>query len=189
VLRWTDNDWKVSVWPEETGDVAEWQGDVAQLREPIRPRRSACILCGRNDHLEDGVVRPKGFRGGGDGDDLGVPEGAYLRVLELAKALMFHDDDGEACKAILKTWRPSRTTGGGHRGQSENSKERTVPVGEAVRILHEGTYSKEIFGLLSRRLNTFERFWLDKGADGLNFALSADAQQQVRTAAGGGGAV
>lgn len=136
---------------------------------------SQCSLCGRNDHVRESkngapprvvsesiserqqVVAPE------PRDGLVVP--AYLRMVELARALALEsDNDKKAFTGIMRLWFDS--TG------EEPSETGGIKVRQLVAVLIQGTLNDEIRALLQGRLERFEDFWQRQLGIGLDYRVS-----------------
>lgn len=96
-------------------------------------------------------------------ETLEIPTGEYLRMVELGRILVLHDDDQEALAKAFDTW--FSPLGGDLKGK-------TVPISKIVERLHEGTLLPAVHNALKQRLGPFQQGWEKRLPGGLGFHLA-----------------
>lgn len=154
---------------KESSWTRGWAGGLASIPSLGTPSgdSGACKLCGRNDQVVplsgggqrvvSSSVSELALRSDGE-EGLSLEPWAYLRAMELARALALLEDDAAVAKRIFREWFPAGPAAEGGRGERS--------VKDLVHFLEAGTIQAETRAALSHRLGTFLERWKQSAPQG-----------------------
>lgn len=157
-------------WMTQSPD--KWSPSIDKLRPATRKENGPCPLCGRRDVVsEDGLrVTSAGIRLEALDRQLEMSVGEYLRVAELARALILFDVDDVAFDHTFDAW--FSPLGG-------DLPDPTVPVSRIARYLLDGTIRPAVNDVLKERLQPFQEAWEKRLPGGLGFNVSCSQTQET----------
>lgn len=146
-----------------SGSGESWNTCSApRRRAPQYEHDDSCLLCGRHDdqlpgsgfvvsHFEGMLELSEGDGNGSTGNGHGgLRPGAYRRVVELARSFVFQDNDRNALQQCFDQW---------FKHEGAPSMADAIQVGEVVKTLLCGTFSREVRHSLQARLDRFTTGW------------------------------